>query len=268
VGLDIGQSSPPASLGAAPYPSVHPELGILVTARDEAERLPATLAALGRAFPRAKLVVADDASTDATAEVARAAGAQVVSLLRRRGKGGAATIGARALLGGAVPRLVLLCDGDLGASAAALAELPVVLDRGEADLAVAAFESREGGGFGIALAVAGLVVSRATGGWRSRAPLSGQRALRASDLRALLPFASGFGMEVGMTIDARRAGLRVVAVELPLAHRATGRTAAGFAHRGRQLLDILRAARRRAPARESTARALPPRSAGVRFPRR
>ena len=34
----------------------------------------------------------------------------------------------------------------------------------------------------------------------------------------------GFGMEVGMTIDAVRAGHRVIEVELELAHRATGRT--------------------------------------------
>jgi hypothetical protein len=47
-------------------------------------------------------------------------------------------------------------------------------------------------------------------------------------------------METAMDIDALRAGLSVVEVELDLEHRATGRTAAGFAHRGRQLADITR----------------------------
>jgi hypothetical protein len=63
---------------------------------------------------------------------------------------------------------------------------------------------------------------------------------------AVLPFAPRFGMEIGMTVDAHRAGFRVVEVELPLEHRATGRTAAGFLHRARQLKDFLRvyAARR------------------------
>ena len=56
----------------------------------------------------------------------------------------------------------------------------------------------------------------------------------------MLPFAQGFGMEIGMTIDAVRAGCRVAEVELDLAHRATGRTPAGFVHRGRQLLDFVR----------------------------
>jgi hypothetical protein len=48
-------------------------------------------------------------------------------------------------------------------------------------------------------------------------------------------------METGMNIDALRAGLRVVEVELDLEHRATGRTLGGFVHRWRQLRDILRA---------------------------
>jgi len=54
-------------------------------------------------------------------------------------------------------------------------------------------------------------------------------------------------MEVGITIDAVRHGHRVVEIELDLAHRASGRTLSGFAHRARQLVDFARAylARRR-----------------------
>ena len=65
----------------------------------------------------------------------------------------------------------------------------------------------------------------------------------------MLPFAAGFGMETGMTIDAIRAGHRVCEVELDLEHRATGRTIGGFAHRGRQARDILRAYARAPPRR-------------------
>jgi len=78
-------------------------------------------------------------------------------------------------------------------------------------------------------------------GMRARAPISGQRAMRADVLRAVLPFAPGFGMEAGMTIDAVRAGYAVREIELDLEHRATGRTLGGFVHRGRQLRDIVRA---------------------------
>ena len=42
-----------------------------------------------------------------------------------------------------------------------------------------------------------------------------------------------------MTIDAARAGLEIEEVELDLDHRATGRDARGFAHRGRQLADAV-----------------------------
>jgi hypothetical protein len=80
---------------------------------------------------------------------------------------------------------------------------------------------------------------------RTAAPLSGQRALTWAALEAVTPFAPGFGMETGMTIDAVRAGLRLAEVELPLSHRATGRSPAGFLHRARQLRDVLRAERGR-----------------------
>jgi glucosyl-3-phosphoglycerate synthase len=43
-----------------------------------------------------------------------------------------------------------------------------------------------------------------------------------------------------MDIDALRGDFTVVELELQLEHRATGRSAAGFLHRGRQLRDIAR----------------------------
>jgi hypothetical protein len=109
---------------------------------------------------------------------------------------------------------------------------------GDADLAVGAFARRVGGGLGVALGFARWAV-RLRCGLAMAAPISGQRALSAAALRAAVPFAPRFGMEIGMTIDVARAGLRVREVELDLAHRATGRTLRGFVHRGRQLADFL-----------------------------
>ena len=43
-----------------------------------------------------------------------------------------------------------------------------------------------------------------------------------------------------MTVDAHRAGFRVVEVELELEHRATGRDPRGFIHRARQLAAFAR----------------------------
>jgi glycosyltransferase involved in cell wall biosynthesis len=225
------------------------DLAVIVAARNEADRVGETVAALRSTFPGAVLWVADDASEDGTAEVAMAAGARVVSRGRPHGKGANVTAAAEAALSeGDVPARVLLCDGDLGGSAAHLEPLVVAVEAGECDLAVAAFARREGGGFGLALGFARRAIKRLCG-FEADAPISGQRAMRAETLRATLPFASGYGMEIGMTVDAVRAGYRVSEYELELTHRATGRSFAGFLHRGKQLADFLRAYRARAGGR-------------------
>jgi glycosyltransferase involved in cell wall biosynthesis len=213
-------------------------LAVVVAARNEADRVGGTVAALCRTFPEATVWVADDASSDGTAEVAMAAGAQVVSRRRPHGKGGNVTAAAEAALSDApAPAIVLLCDADLGGSAAELAPLVEAVERDECDLAVAAFGRRLGGGFGFALGFARWAIRRLCG-FEALAPISGQRALRTEVLRATLPFACGYGMEIGMTVDAVRAGYRVGEYELDLTHRATSRTLGGFLHRGRQLLDF------------------------------
>ena len=222
------------------------QLTVVVSAWNEAERIGDTLAALGDAFPGARLVVADDHSEDGTPDVARTAGAEVVRAPSRLGKGGANTLAVERLLEyGAAPPTLVLCDGDLGASARELPRLVEALDRDEADLVVASFARRVGGGFGVALGFARWAIRRLTG-LEPEAPISGQRALRPEVVPAVIPFAHGFGMEIGMTVDASRAGFRLIEVPLDLEHRATGRTAAGFLHRFRQLVDFARvyAARR------------------------
>lgn len=222
----------------------------MIAARNEAERIGGTIAALQRAMPGTEVIVGDDASDDETAAIARGAGATVVTSPRSSGKGGNASAAASAaleLLGSDVSRAtVLLCDADLAGSAEELLPLIEAVERGDADLAVAGFARKEGGGFGMAKGFARWAIRRRSG-FVADSPISGQRALRAAILPDLLPFAPVFGMEIGMTVDAVRAGHRVVEVELPLTHRATGRTLGGFIHRGRQLRDFIAvyAARRR-----------------------
>ena len=218
---------------------------MIVAAHNEADRIADTLAALRSALPDAALWVADDASADGTAEAALAAGAQVVSRGRPHGKGANVTAAAEAMLSAEpAPAVVLLCDGDLGSSAAGLPRLVEAVRDGECDLAVAAFSNRVGGGVGAALGFARWAIRRRCG-LRTTAPISGQRAMRVEVLRDALPFARGYGMEVGMTIDAVRSGHRLREYELDLSHRATGRSLSGFAHRGRQLNDFVRAYRGR-----------------------
>jgi glycosyltransferase involved in cell wall biosynthesis len=221
----------------------------IVAARNEADSVAATLAALARAMPGIELWLADDASRDGTADAAMTAGARVVSRRRPHGKGANVGAAAEAVLSEEPePGVVLLCDADLGDSAAHLLPLVEAVEAGDCDLAVAAFARRLGGGFGIALGFARWAVRRLCGA-EPQAPISGQRAMRAPLLRELLPFASGFGLELGMTVDAVRGGYRLREYELDLSHRSTGRTIGGFAHRTVQLRDFARAyvSRRRSP---------------------
>jgi glycosyltransferase involved in cell wall biosynthesis len=218
----------------------HEDLAILVAARNEADRIGATVASLREAFPGAAVWLADDASDDSTGDIALAAGAKVVRRGRPHGKGGNMTACAEAMLSAPdVPATVLLCDADLGESAGELGRLVDAVEAGECDLAVAAFARRVGGGFGVALGFSAWVIRKRCGA-EPIAPISGQRAMGTDVLRAVLPFAPAYGMETGMTIDAVRAGYRLGEYELPLAHRATGRTFGGFIHRFRQMLDFAR----------------------------
>ena len=155
-----------------------------------------------------------------------AAGARVITLARR-GKGQALTLAERDL----DPGPLLLCDADLEGDLSALAAT-------DADLAIAVFKARAGGGFGLAKRAARSLIA-ARSGLTVREPLSGQRYLTQRAREAVFPVAMGFGVETRMTIDAVRAGLAVEEIELELEHRATGRTLSGFAHRGRQLAELV-----------------------------
>ncbi len=200
-------------------------LTILVAARDEEDRIGSTVRRLRATFPEAQVIVADDGSRDRTAAVAAGAGARVLRL-PHRGKGQALCLAEREAPAGAL----LLCDADLDGDLGPLVE-------SRAELAIAAFARREGGGFGIAKRAARTLI-RELSGFDAREPLSGQRHLSRAARAACFPVAAGFGVETRMTVDAVRAGLTVEEVELDLAHRATGRDARGFLHRGRQLADL------------------------------
>jgi len=207
----------------------------LIAARNEADRIGATVSAL-RSLPGVEdVVVVDDASTDGTASAALAAGAAVIQGRCRAGKGRA--------LEGALRRLPpagvwLLADADLGHTAGQLGAVLSEVLEGRADLAVAILPPAQGGGFGLVKRSAGRAI-RLLSGFQPVEPLSGQRALTHEALEACRPLSAGFGVETGMTIDAVRRGFRVVEVRADLDHRATGRGLGGFAHRGRQGVDVV-----------------------------
>jgi glycosyltransferase involved in cell wall biosynthesis len=188
---------PVEPLGAPEYPAVsteaQPRVIALVAARNEADRIGATVRTLAEAMPRCTVVVADDCSDDETAAVAAGNGATVVTSPRSLGKGGNMTNAAATLTdlaeGSGAP-IFLLCDGDLGDTAGRLRPLVDAVASGDCDLAIAAFRRRVGGGFGLALRYARWAIRRRCG-YEAGAPISGQRALTAEAFRTAYPFAGG-----------------------------------------------------------------------------
>jgi glucosyl-3-phosphoglycerate synthase len=217
----------------------------VIPARDEAATLAETLDALRTITNLSRIIVVDDGSEDATAKIARSHGAEVLSASppgQSRGKGHALRL-ALAHARGQGPEALLLADADLGSSAARLADLLDALDEHH-PVVVAVFPPVAAtGGFGLVKSFSRRAILRRTG-YAPLEPLSGQRALLISALDALRRgIAPGFGAEVGMTLDLLSAGIKPLEIPLPLTHRPTGRNLSGFAHRGRQGLDVARALR-------------------------
>lgn len=234
------------------------DLAIIIPAKNEADRIAATVAAATTLAGADIVVVVDDGSTDETAAVAAGAGAHVVRHARNRGKAAAMETGAEAVqliesgaagpvVTGRGPRHLLFLDADLGDSAAKAGPLAGPVRAGAADMTIAVFTTRvRKGGFGVVTSTSGAGIERLTG-WRPAQPLNGQRCLTRAAFTAAVPLAGGWGAETGMTIDLLRKGMRITEVEVPLSHRATGNGWQAQIHRLRQLADVLRALAVREP---------------------
>lgn len=208
----------------------------LIPAHDEAERIEDTVAGVLSVSGIDRVLVIDDASTDGTASRAQSAGAEVLALGENRGKGGALQAGLDAVA--AEADVILLLDGDLGATAAEAALLMAPVLAGEAEMTIATLPKPKGsGGIGLVKGLARTGI-RLLSGYEATAPLSGQRALSRSAWEAATPFATGYGVEVALTVRAARAGMRLLEVPTSMGHAATGKDLAGFRHRGRQFLHV------------------------------
>jgi len=212
------------------------DIAVLIPAHNEAERIADTVTAAGQIEGVTRVVVVDDSSSDDTAALAESAGAKVVRIWNNVGKGAALETGAFRVENADI---ILLLDGDLGGSANEAAALLAPLLAGEADMAIAGFPRPQGkAGFGLVKGLARWGIRAMGGGWIADAPLSGQRALTNACLQAVRPFATGYGVEVALSIRALRKGLRLVEVPTTMTHAATGRDVHGFVHRGRQFVHV------------------------------
>jgi len=244
------------------------DLAVVIPARNEYDRIGATVRAAVRIPGVDIVVVVDDGSNDGTGGEASAAGATVVRHARNRGKAAAMETGAEAVrvieaeraavavtAGNAAtgPRHLLFLDADLAETAGEAGPLAEPVMAGRADMTIATFSTRvKRGGHGLVMGLSGACIERATG-WRPTEPLNGQRCLTRAAFEAARPLAPGWGAETGLTIDLLRKGMRVAEVQVPLAHRATGTDLHSQVHRARQLLGVARALAQRQPWQHATA---------------
>ena len=222
----------------------------VVPCKDEADRIAATVAAVASLPQVGRVVVVDDGSTDDTARVAEAAGAEVVRHPRNRGKAAALESGVRRVREleradavsdpvAAWPAALLFVDGDLQETATNLGVLTAAVLDGTADMTIATLPAqvRAGGGRGL---VVGL--SRA----RHRAPhrvprhpaALGDALPEPRRVHAASPLARGWGVETALTVDVLRAGLTVLEVPCDLQHRVSGSDWRGQLHRAGQYRDV------------------------------
>jgi Glycosyl transferase family 2 len=223
------------------------EVAVVIPARNEADRIQATVTAAIGLSAVALVVVVDDGSKDGTAAAARQAGAAVMRHARNRGKGAAMETGAEAvrLLDQREhrdrPRHLLFLDADLAGTATLAGPLIDPVLAGKADMTIAVFAATvKLGGHGLVVGLSRAGIRRATG-WQPAQPLNGQRCLTRAAFEAARPLARGWGVETGLTIDLLREGWRVTEVEVELAHRATGTGMRAQLHRAHQLTDVARA---------------------------
>jgi hypothetical protein len=241
--------SPSAGVGGAvPHADPPAQVAVVIPARDEAVRIGETIDGVRHVPGVAAVIVVDDGSTDRTAVVASQHGAEVVRHVRNHGKADAMMSGLGRITGlRRVGRLdasasVLFIDADLEASAQAVGALVAPVASGEADLAIASlpddgWRSDGRGGHGVVVGLAQRGIEELTG-WLPEQPLSGMRCLSPAAIAAATPFARGWGVEVGMTIDVLDAGLTLVEVPCDLRHREVGTDWRSQVHRAAQYRDI------------------------------
>jgi glycosyltransferase involved in cell wall biosynthesis len=191
-------------------------LSIIIPAKNEAAAIGAVVAAAKTNYPAAEVIVVDDGSTDATAEVAERSGASVIRHPESLGNGAAVKAGARAASG----EVLAFMDGDGQHDASLIGRLIEKLDEGY-HMAIGARDSGSHANIGrmyangLYNALASLISGR-----NILDLTSGFRAVRAANFREflyLLP--NGFSYPTTITMAFLRSGYAVCFEPMQAAER-------------------------------------------------
>ena len=197
----------PAPPGAPPELPLAACVSVVIPALNEASRI-ASVVAYALADPAtAEVIVVDDGSIDDTAALARGAGAQVLAS-GMLGKGVSMKEGALT----ARCEVVVYLDGDLaGLRPGIVSDLARPLLGDEADFVKAGFG--RGGGRVTELTAKPMLKVFFPELAHFSQPLGGIVAARRTLLRSL-SFEDGYGVDIGLLIDAQRAGARLAEVDI------------------------------------------------------
>ncbi|WP_369936838.1 glycosyltransferase family 2 protein [Xanthomonas tesorieronis] len=192
------------------------KISIILPAKNEVAGLSRTLPRLREEMPGAEIIVVDDGSTDATAQVARDQGARVIGSPYSMGNGAAIKRGARAASG----EILVLMDADGQHDPGDIQKLLAVLGQGY-DMVVGARDSSGQASVhrGLANRFYNWLASRMTG-FEVKDLTSGFRAVRADRFREflhLLP--NGFSYPTTSTMAFFRSAYPVAYVPIPVAKR-------------------------------------------------
>ena len=194
-------------------------IDVVIPAFNEEASLPLVLKALAATRAR-RVVVADNNSTDRTAEVARDSGADVVNAARQ-GYGSACLVGIAELARKDPPEIVVFVDADYSDHPEELGTLVEPIERGLCDLVIGSriLGEREPGALLPQARIGNILATlliRALYGHKFT-DLGPFRAIRWESLQALHMADPDFGWTAEMQVKALRGGLRVL--EVPVSYR-------------------------------------------------